>query len=144
MVVLVVHDTGCPQRGNMPHSDAAKRLSDAHNLHRVAGGLDVVGQWIASKLDDGSCDSTLYPTRAEAIRHQLHESLCTYVQIQPSSMSVCAAEVMLKIARRLYDAGMRMTDPEDSKREPIRRLTWEDQLDMAAGRPQKGLEWPSE
>lgn len=107
--------------------DAAKRISDAVNLHLVAnkqeiwevgteGGFDkhgsAVGRWIACKLSDGSSDGVLYETRNDAIKHQLHELQCCYIKIPFDGMSEKDAWHFLKIHRQVYDAGFKMTDPE--------------------------------
>lgn len=130
------HDPGCPLKA-FKHSDAAKRLSDDYNLHRVANPQHSIGKWIAAALHDGSSDRTLYDSKRDAVRHQHHnEQWYTFVKIRPSTMSPCAAEVMLKVARMLYDKGMRLTDPDDKHggRDVITRGSWEDQFAQAMGR----------
>lgn len=92
-------------------SDEAKRCSDTVNLHLTANPY-CVGRWVAIRLSDGGSDNVLYDTRADAVRHQLHEQLCAYVKIMPGGMSVKEAQVYLKYHRELYDAGFRLPDPE--------------------------------
>lgn len=141
MVVLVKHDRGCPLVG-MGHSDAAKRVYDTYHLHRTADIHSAVGNWFAAALADGTTDGILYPTKKSAIRHQHHgEMYYTYIQITPANMSVCAAEAMLTVARRLYDAGLRITDPDDMRREPIKRMNSEDQFAFAYRGISPGLKW---
>lgn len=131
--VIVAHDPDCPPRNRSTlggHSDAAKRTSDEYNLHRTAGGLDVVGHWIACRLSDGSSDHALYGSRREAVRHQKHnEQLYIYVQIRPCDMSVCEAASFLRFNRQAYENGFRLTDPEHRAggRQIITRLGREDQ-----------------
>lgn len=130
-----IHEPWCQSKGQS-HSDAAKRLSDTYNLHRVALGLDAIGKWFAAALNDGGGDNTLYDSKYECVRHQHHnEQYYTYIKINPSTMKVCEAEVMLKTARRLYDNGMRMTDPDHKHGGPdlIKRLTVSDQLAQMRG-----------
>jgi hypothetical protein len=106
-----------------PHSDAAKRLSDTYRLHRLADHFGSIGHWFAVSLGDGSGDNCLYPSKDEAISHQHHnEENCAFVQIVPSDMTVCDAEMYLKIYRRLREAGIRVTNPKQM----IPRLTRED------------------
>lgn len=144
MVVLVKHDMGCPSRG-MPHSDAAKKLYDTYHLHRAADLYNSIGQWFAAALNDGSTDGVLYPSRKSAILHQHHEEMYyTYIQITPANMTVCNAESLLSVARRMYDAGLRITDPDDSRREPIKRLTNEDQNAFVRHGLVTGLKWPKQ
>jgi hypothetical protein len=97
--------------------DAASRIADAVNLHRLADYSNV-GKWVACRLSDGTSDGVAYDPayppsdpRAHAIRHQLHESQCCYVQVQPTGMSKEEALIFLQFNRNLYARGMRMTDP---------------------------------
>jgi hypothetical protein len=120
------HDSGCPLR---THSDAARRCSDAVNLHVSALGADAFGKWVAVRLLDGSSDGTLYDRKQEAVRHQLDERLCAFVRVRPGGMNACAAESFLAFTRRAYAAGFRLSDPDASHggRDLIPRLTVEDQ-----------------
>lgn len=93
-------------------SDPANRCSDAIRLHILAGNA---GQWAAIKLEDGSSDGVAYFMRADAIEHQLHESMCAYVKIPYDDMPPKDAEQFLAVNRRLYDAGFRLTDPDDER-----------------------------
>lgn len=137
MVYLVQHDQGCPNR--MGHSDAAKRVADTYNMHKAALGRESVGYWIACALIDGSSDNVTYESKPDAVKHQHHnENYYTYIQIVPPSMSICAAEAMLKVSRMAYDKGIRTTDGF-TRRELIRRLNWDDQNAQAVGRVQNIL-----
>jgi len=89
-------------------SDAAKRLSDTVNMHAIAGSW---GKWIAVRLSDGGTDGVLYDSRADAIRHQLHEKLCAYVLVPIDGMTLRAAESYMRFVRQAYDAGFRLADP---------------------------------
>lgn len=91
------------------YSDAARRCSDIIRMHIVAGQ---VARWAAIRLADGGSDGVAYESRAEAIRHQLHEQQCCYVCIPPDDMSPKAAETYLRIHRQLYDSGHRLADPD--------------------------------
>jgi len=141
MTVLVVHDRGCPVR--MGHSEAAKRVYDTYHLHRSSDIHGAIGNWFAAALADGRSDGYIYPTKKSAIRHQHHQEMYyTYIQITPANMSICAAEAMLTVARRMYDAGFRMTDPDDARREPITRSASEDMFAFAYRGVSPGLKWP--
>ncbi len=94
------------------HSDEARRCSDAVNLHVAGLGWDATGKWVAIRLSDGGSDGTLYDSKRDAVRHQLHEQQCCYVAIPPSGMNACSAESYLALHRKMYDAGMRLTDPD--------------------------------
>jgi hypothetical protein len=95
----------------LTYSDAAKRIADAMTLHSVHGGK--TGSWLAFSLSDGYSDGVLYDSRNAAVDHQLHESLCLYVQLVPGGMQPREAEELLKAYRHIYDAGFRVHGPED-------------------------------
>jgi hypothetical protein len=129
------HKPWCPMKA-FGHTDAAKRVHDTYNLHRLAIGNDAIGKWFASALDDGRSDNVLYDSKLDCILHQHHnERYYTFIKIVPPSMNICEAEVMLKTARQLYDNGMRMADPDHPKggREVIKRVSIEDQLAQSKG-----------
>lgn len=90
--------------------DAARRMSDQVNLHLAAGQ---VMRWAAIRLADGTSDGVAYDTKQDAIRHQLHEELCTYVLIQPGGMQPREADAVLRFTRWAYDNGYRIRDPDD-------------------------------
>jgi hypothetical protein len=141
MTVLVKHDSGCPQKG-MGHSDAAKRIYDTYHLHRTADPFGARGKWFAAALNDGTTDGQLYDSKSDAIAHQHHdENYYTYIQITPANITVCSAEVMLTLARKLYDKGLRMTEPAVARREPIKRVSTEDQLALVLRGIPTGLDW---
>jgi hypothetical protein len=71
-----------------------------------------VGCWIAVRLSDGGSDGSLYDTRADAVRHQLHETLCAYVKVPPGGMQPNEADIFLNYHRDLYDKGFRLPDPD--------------------------------
>lgn len=132
------HAAGCC--ATKDHSDAAKKVSDTYNLHRIAGdtlGIQANRKWFACALQDGESDGVLYDSKSDAIRHQHHnEQWYTFICIGPHSMTPCEAEVMLSVARRAYDKGMRLADPDDRTggRELIKRTTIEDMRALAGGR----------
>lgn len=131
-----MHQQHCPLENRMEngeHSDAAKRITDTYALHRLADLYGNMGHWMACRLDDGTSDNVLYDTKASAIRHQHHnENYFTFIQMVPSQITACEAEVMLKVARMLYAKGWRMSGDE-SKFDLIKRLSWEDQKAMSEG-----------
>lgn len=113
------HDQGCRYAAfGMPHTDAAKRVSDTYNLHLEAGksyGSTNVGKVIAVALADGRSDGTVYDGMHDAVVHQHHnEWFYGYLRINPSSMSPCDAEAFLKMERLRYDAQMKLADRDDS------------------------------
>jgi hypothetical protein len=115
------------------YSDAAKRASDAYNLHRVADPHGSIGKWIAVRLSDGTTDDTLYDSKQDAVRGQHHnEDYYAFVQVGPWSFTPQYAETFLKINRRMYDKGLRLADRDHSGggRDLIRRVTREDQFNQ--------------
>jgi hypothetical protein len=97
--VIVAHDAGCrfAREENGGHSDAAKRLADAFNLHKILGQSR---GWIAFSLQDGSTDDTIYQSRADAVSHQRHnEKWRGYIELSAPSMSVCEAASALRWQR---------------------------------------------
>lgn len=105
--------------GNIVPSDAAKRCADIVNLHFLGKGDGAIGQWVAIRLSDGGSDGQLYDKRADAVRHQLHETQCAYVCIPLGGMTAVEAESFLNWNRKLYDGGMRMTDPDKEFIQPL-------------------------
>jgi hypothetical protein len=92
------------------YPDEAKRMADVISLHMLAGQM---GKWCAIRLSDGGSDGVAYDTRADAIRHQLHESLCCYVPIFADRADPDKAWAALRFARWAYDNGMRIFDHTD-------------------------------
>lgn len=93
-------------------SDAARRASDIINTHIAALGWHSRGKWVAIRLSDGGSDDVVYDSRADAVRHQLHETQCCYVQLPPTGTTPMEMESFLAFNRKLYDNGMRLQDPE--------------------------------
>lgn len=129
------HDYGCRSSGE--HSDAAKRLSDAYNLHYSVGNLygtdHHIGKWLAVSLAEGKSDGVIYDSKYDAVTHQSQdEKYYAYIQIQPTSMSPCAAEAVLNWQRQLYDAQLKQADRsmKSGGYDIIPRLTIEDQAEQ--------------
>ena len=127
----MLHEMRCPFKAtDLEHSDEAKRLSDTYRLHRLADPIGSIGRWFAAALADGRSDNVLYDTRRDCVSHQRHnETFYCYVQIIPGDMNHCQAETFLLTHRKLYDAGIKLTDREHRSggRMVIPRLTVEDQ-----------------
>jgi len=130
------HEPWCSSKA-FRHEDAARRIADTYALHRLGAGLNAVGKWFASRLNDGTTDNTLYDSKQEAVRFQHgDEDYYTFIKINPHTMNACEAAVMLKTARFAADNGMRLADPRNKTggKELIKRLTVEDQMAQAGGR----------
>jgi hypothetical protein len=134
---LIRHDPGCDY-GRRAHGDAAKRIADTHNLHRIAGsglGLDNVGKVFAVALNDGTSDGVLYPDMKTAIRHQRHNAKWyAYLRVSRHAMTECNAASLLKLHRDADEHGLKFTDRDDPSygMEIIDRLTAEDQHRMTS------------
>lgn len=89
---------------------AAQRMAEAHNTAVIAGGS---GRWLAIHLSDGNSDGMIYDRRADAVRHQLHETQSAYIIVAPDFMQVAEAKSLLKTFRGAYDAGFRLEDPQE-------------------------------
>lgn len=98
---------------SMEDEDAAKRVANEYSMHRNADPIGSIGRWFAIALQDGSSDHDLYPSRAECVRHQKGDvNRYGYIQCIPSMMSLKDAWIFLNTNRKLYDKGVRMTDPD--------------------------------
>lgn len=109
--------------------DAAKRASEAYNLHRVADPHGSVGKWLAIRLQDGSCDGTLYDSKLDAVTHVLDERFYAFVKIGPWPFTEQEAAIFLNTNRKLYERGAHMADPDHKSGGPdfIPRLNAEDE-----------------
>jgi hypothetical protein len=93
------------------YSDAARRASDIVNLHLVVDPSGNTGRWVAIRLSDGGSDDTVYDCKCDAVRNQLHEKQCVYVQIQPTGLPARDASILLNLYREMYDNNVKMPDP---------------------------------
>lgn len=99
--------------------DAAKRLSDAVNLHVLAHraelghGRDTPG-YIAVRLADGrSPDGKLYDTRRDAARHwPPYPNGMTYIKVGRDDISVREALIVLMYHRMAYSRGVVFSEEE--------------------------------
>lgn len=93
------------------YSDEARRASDIINLHLLADPMGNTGRWVAIRLSDGGSDGVVYDCKCDAVRHQLNEKQCVFVNIQPAGLSAKDAEILLKMYRQLYDQNLKLPDP---------------------------------
>lgn len=100
-------------------------------MHRLADPIGNIGRWFALAIADGTSGdhNTLYSSKEEAILYQHHnEQHYLYIQIVPSNMPVCDAEIYLAGVRKTYEARKNLEG-----RDIITRLTAEDQLAQSRG-----------
>jgi hypothetical protein len=108
------------QTGTIPaavYSDAAKRLSEAINLHIHAQGDAAFFKIVAFRLDTGASDGNLYDNRDDAIRHvRSKPGVWAFATIHPTGTNPREAESALRWARFTFDElGTRIesgSDPE--------------------------------
>lgn len=94
--------------------DYAKRAYEAMTLHILAKGEASWNHWIALRLSDGQVDNALYPTREDAINHQLHPTQSCYIVIPPGgNISQKEIKDFLDLSRDLYDKGARIPSHGD-------------------------------
>lgn len=118
------------------YKDVARILKFEYSTHRVADPYGSVGKWFAIALQDGKTDHVLYDSKSDCIRHQAQmEYYYLYVRIAPHDMSIQDAETYVKLYRKMYRKGIRLTDPEDKSggKELIYRSTIEDQVAQIRG-----------
>lgn len=154
--VLVKHDPGCKwgratdvdidSEGKVlsavigpGHSDAAKRFSDIFCLHHAAG---TASGWIAVRYGDGGGGDDVFDTREEAVEFCWpYEDRYFYCTLAGShSMSVCAAESVLRWRRIMAEAERPDRDVAGGGLEVIEFLTAEDRaVAETAARTGRGL-----
>jgi hypothetical protein len=98
-----------PNYRGMRTPDAARRMAEQIALHQVALTREEIlaKRFIAIRLSDGGSDGVAYDTRDDAIRHQLHETLCGYFQVPLERWSPETCDSLLWYVRKRYDAGYR-------------------------------------
>lgn len=99
--------------------DAAKRAYDnVRGLATFSSYEDRMSRpYVALRMLDGSYDGTMYETKRDAVRHQLHEQTCAYFSFRnaPNGFSSAKdAAIFLAWHRAAYDAGFRLPDPDDT------------------------------
>lgn len=87
--------------------DIARKVSDRHNEILSDLRWAACGKWMAFRLSDGGDDGNLYDTRERAIYHQLHETQCVYICIQPTGLVPRSAAIFIRNMRELYQRGSR-------------------------------------
>lgn len=88
--------------------DYAKRAYEAITLDILAKGEEAWGCWKAINLTTGEVDSALYPTRLDAIAHQLHPTSACYLIIPPSGVTYKEIKEYLDLSRDMYEKGARL------------------------------------
>jgi hypothetical protein len=94
--------------------DAARRMSEDIKLAVVFHPFqEVIHSFMAFRLDNGSSDHTLYPSKNAAIDHQHgREQDYAYICLKnfPGGVREKDAQLMLDLHRYAYDTGQRFYD----------------------------------
>lgn len=143
-LILVKHDPGClwarqgaeaeidasghvtgVRNPGYGHSDAAKRFADTYGLHKIAG---MSRGWIAIRYADGTGGLDVYDTREQAIAELWpYEDRYFYCSLAERSMTVCAAETVLRYRRIMSEIEKPDRDAPGGGLQVIPRLAAEDQ-----------------
>jgi hypothetical protein len=94
-----------------PRQERARRAHEHVLLFDTVNGPEAQGSWLAISLSDGSCDMRAYPTKADAIRFQLHETQCAYICLN-GIPTLGEMRYFLDTCEELYDRGLKLADPE--------------------------------
>lgn len=98
-------------------TDAAKRAFDIARSVVVFTDYETrVRGWIAFRLADGGWDGVLYPSKADAIRHQSNEKNHAFFSFRGAPNGFATAKeaaVWLEYHRHVYARGGRPPDPDD-------------------------------
>jgi hypothetical protein len=95
--------------GRYAVTDRGRRLAEHVRAAQAIGGQ---GRWVAARLSDGATDGTVYDTKADAVKHQLHETQCAYLVVPPTQVPPAEATAWLELHERMYAAGYRLQDPD--------------------------------
>jgi hypothetical protein len=90
------------------------RAQKAHQhlgLYRAVHGAEGMNRWLAISLEDGSCDTKPYASKAEAVRFQKREDQCAYLFFN-GMPTVGELRLYLDMNEELYDAGFSLADPD--------------------------------
>lgn len=107
-------------------SDAGKRISEAIGIAITFHTFEEIRHsWMAFKLEDGQTDHTLYPSKAEAIRHCSNENLYCFVFMGNAmgGMSPKDATLWIMFQRHAQDTGMSLKEPTVDMIFPLARGT---------------------
>lgn len=94
---------------------SAERMAGEVNMH-VSTMLEVSRDkpgFVAIHLSDGSSpDHELYDSRADAVRHHIHDRYMFFVKVGKDSMPVTEAEMVLRFARQAFRKGVVFTEED--------------------------------
>lgn len=98
---------------NVADQDAAKRMSDTHRLHMMVDPVGHLNHYIAFSMEDGRSDGDLYPTKADAARHQKGDrTRYFYMCTVPGEFPPHDALQLLYFTRQAHRNGWVQPDPD--------------------------------
>lgn len=100
---------------NVVITDAAKRISDAIRLAQTFHTVEECWHsFMKFKLEDGSTDHTLYPSKPDAAKTCSDENQWVFISLRGAAggMSPRDAALYLDFYRLAYEDGMRMNDAQ--------------------------------
>lgn len=101
--------TGPTPPAGMEISDEARRAADMMNDALAAG---MAGHWLAIRLSDGGTDGKVYEWRKDAVKFQMHEKQCMYLQVPPMLTPPADMQRLLENHRQMYAENVFMLDPQ--------------------------------
>jgi hypothetical protein len=126
--------------------ECGQRIHDEYVLHRLADPIGNLGQFFAVRLQDGTSNHVLYPSMDAARRdigRREVEDRWMYIQLVPTTLPVRDAAILLRVQRRMYDAGIRVSSMDG--RTMIPRVSREDYAaqvrSIFRGTPPTNLRW---
>lgn len=93
------------------HPDDIKRLTDGYMDALMVDRTGRKGKWMAFALSDGSTSGVVFDTYKEAKKFN-QDRPCLVLQLQPDGIRPKAAKAILEFHRGLWDAGLRLGDPD--------------------------------
>jgi hypothetical protein len=124
----------CPLCGNlvcrhMPLSDAGRRMAEiVNNVRTAADWDDVKSGWMAFKLEDGSCDGTVYDSKSDAVWYMRNKAAkYFYLSLRQCMHGLKPDEAtrILAMTRVQSERGRYHPTPDDLS-DPINPITRED------------------
>jgi len=95
-------------------SDAARRMAGTINLITLFTPYDhLMNSCMAFRLDDGSSDAVLYPSRRVALQYQLRPCCVFYFRHTPGGVNSADCQIFLDVNRVAFENNrVAWTDPE--------------------------------
>lgn len=105
-------------------TDAARRICDAMNMAIVSHPTaECANSFMAFRLDDGTTDNILYPSKQAAMDHVSNEFHYCYFFLRGAlgGANPRDCQLWLEFQRHAYDSGHRLAQPTTSLIMPLSR-----------------------